>query len=293
MSKRGLLLQIFFCFFMINPCYGLDWKKLHERADKTDLPAALFSVQQDNGSIDNLYVLGLVYLSRHKDKEAGEVFNKITALSPGVIEAKWGLAEVLRRQHKNEESEKLLNEVINSSPEFSPVYISLGYLKYRQMDFNQAVRLAGKVLEQGETRVDQTNHVRVHLLRAGAKGMIAHYGGVFSKFINGTAVLPDLKAAEKAQPDNALVKFGLGSFYMLAPAFAGKDMKKAEEYLKKAVTNDPLFADSYVRLGQLYKIKGDDAKYKEYLGKALKIDPGNDLALDISSGRCRFICVTN
>jgi len=243
--------------------------------------------------VDSLYVLGLVYLNLHKDKEAGEVFNKITALSPKAIEAKWGLAEVLRRQHKNEESEKLLNEVINSDPEFSPVYISLGYLKYRQMDFNQAVRLSGKVLEQGEVKVDQTNHVRAHLLRAGAKGMIAHYGGLLSKFINGTAVLPDLKAAEKMQPDNALVKFGLGSFYLLAPSFAGKDMKKAEEYLKEAVVNDPLFADSYVRLGQFYKIKGDSVKYKEYLGKALEIDPGNDLALDISSGRCKFICVIN
>jgi len=287
------VLMIIFCLFIINPCYGLEWKRLHERADKVDLSGALSSVQKENGSVDSLYVLGLVYLNLHKDKEAGEVFNKITALSPKAIEAKWGLAEVLRRQHKNEESEKLLNEVINSDPEFSPVYISLGYLKYRQMDFNQAVRLSGKVLEQGEVKVDQTNHVRAHLLRAGAKGMIAHYGGLLSKFINGTAVLPDLKAAEKMQPDNALVKFGLGSFYLLAPSFAGKDMKKAEEYLRKAVTNDPLFADSYVRLGQLYKIKGDSAKYKEYLGKALEIDPGNDLALDISSGRCKFICVTN
>lgn len=293
MNKRELLSLVIICFSIANPCYGLDWKKLHEVADKINLSGALFSVQAEPGSLDKLYLLGLTYLSLHKDKEAGEIFNKIIVLSPGSIEAEWGLAEVLRRQHKNDQSEKLLNQVIKSDPGFSPAYISLGYLKYRQMDFNQAVRLAGKVLEQGEVKVDQTNHVRAHLLRAGAKGMIAHYGGVLSKLINGTAVLPDLRAAEKIQPDNALVKFGLGSFYLLAPSFAGKDIKKAEEYLKKAIDYDPLFADSYVRLAQLYKIKGDSAKYKEYLGRALEIDPGNDLALDISSGRCKFICVTN
>ncbi len=121
--------------------------------------------------------------------------------------------------------------------------------------------------------------------------MIAHYGGPLSKIINGTAVLPSLKAAEKLQPESAGVKFGLGSFYLLAPTLAGGDLERAEAYLKKAIEIDPLFVDAYVRLGQLYKIKGDSVRYNEYLNKALKIDSQNELALDIKNGKCKFICL--
>jgi Tfp pilus assembly protein PilF len=125
---------------------------------------------------------------------------------------------------------------------------------------------------------------------SGAKGMIAHYGGPLSKLINGTAVLPNLKKAQVLQPNSAAVMFGLGSFYLLAPPLAGGNLGKAEEYLKKAITIDPFFADAYVRLGQFYKIKGDNQKYSFYLNKALEIDPQNELANDIYSGKCKFIC---
>lgn len=85
--------------------------------------------------------------------------------------------------------------------------------------------------------------------------------------------------------------FGMGSFYLLAPAIAGGSLDKAEEYLKKAINTDPLFADSYVRIGQLYKLKGDNEKYEMYLNKAFEVDPLNELASDIKSGRCGFICI--
>jgi tetratricopeptide (TPR) repeat protein len=200
------------------------------------------------------------------------------------------MAEVLRRQHKLGESEKLLNEVTKLNPEFSPAYISLAYIKYIQFNFNEGVKLAGKVLSQGEKKVDRSNRVRAYLLLGGIKGTIAHYGGPISKLINGTSVLSNLKAAEVLQFGSAEVKLGLGSFYLLAPSFAGGDIGKAEEYLKKAIEIDPLLADSYVRLGQIYKARGDNAKYEAYLRKALEIDPQNELAIDISSGKCKFIC---
>jgi protein O-GlcNAc transferase len=274
----------------INLSYGLDWKKLHEKADNMNLSNALADVRAESNSLDGLYVLGLVYLNLHKDKEAGEVFNKILTLDPKVSEAKWGMAEVLRRQHQPEKSEELLSDVLKTSPDFPASYITLAYIRYTQMNFNEAVRLANMVLGIGEKNVDKSNHVRAHLLYGGTKGMIAHYGGPLSKIVNGTSVLPSLRVAEKLQPDSAEVKFGLGSFYLLAPSLAGGDLEKAEEYFKKAIEIDPFFADAYVRLGQLYKIKGDNVRYNEYLKKALEIDPQNELALDISSGKCKFIC---
>lgn len=291
MLKRSVLFFVAFYFLGVNLSYALDWKRLHEKADNMTLSDILADVKARPDSVNDLYVLGLVYLNLHKDKEAGEAFNKVLTLDPKVIEAKWGKAEVLRRQHQPRKSEELLREILKQNPDFSPASITLAYIRYIQINFKGAVISAMTVLKQGEKNVDQSSHVRAHLIYGGTKGMIAHYGGPFSKIVNGTAVLPSLKAAERLQPESAGVKFGLGSFYLLAPSLAGGDLERAEAYLKEAIGIDPLFADAYVRLGQFYKIKGDSVRYNEYLNKALEIDPQNELALDIKNGTCKFICL--
>ena len=291
MPKKIVLFLITLSLFQTSLCYGLDWKRLYEKADNSNLSDALSIVKTKPDSINDLYVLALVYLNLHKDKEAEEVFVKVMTLDPEMIEAKWGIAEVLRRQHKLDESEELLKEVIKSNPEFSPAYINLAYIMCIRMDFNEVARLAGKVLRQREKKVDRSNRVRAYLLFGGAKGIIAYHGGLLSKIINGTNVLRSLKTAEQLQPNSLWVRYVMGTFYLLVPSLAGGDIVKAEEYLKQAIEIDPLFADPYVRLGQIYKAKGDNAKYKEYINKALEIDPQNELAIDISSGRCKFMCI--
>ena len=122
--------------------------------------------------------------------------------------------------------------------------------------------------------------------------MLAYYGGPFAKMLHGTAIFPNLKKAERLQPDSPAVLFGLGSFYFLSPKIIGGNINKAEEYLKKAIAGDPLFVDAYVRLAQVYKNKGEREKYNEYMQKAMKIDPENALAFDEKSGKCKFICIS-
>lgn len=291
MKEKITLLIVFHCLFCFELCFGMDWARLHEEADKKSLPGALSAVRMNPESKEDLYTLGMVYLNLHKDKDAGEIFQELLALEPDLKEAKWGSAEVLRRQHRLEESEKALEEIIKSDLHFSPAYISKAYIRYMHGDFNEAVKLAAFVLKEGRHKVDLSNYVRALLLLGGAKGIIAHYGGPLSKIINGTAVLPNLKKASALQPDSPGVLFGLGSFYLLAPHFAGGDRRLAEEYLQKTINADPFFADPYVRMAQLYKLKGDNNKYQAYLNKALEIDPLNELALDVNRGTCRFICV--
>jgi tetratricopeptide (TPR) repeat protein len=269
----------------------MDWKALHERSDVMTFKEAQVQVENDPSSREKLYVLGLVCFKLHNDTLALDSFNKMLVVDPASREAKWGVAEVLRRQHKLEQSQKMLQEIIKEDPGFSPALNSLAFIRYRQMDLEEAVRLVLKVIERGRAGTDTSNYVRAVLIYAGTKGMIAHYGGPFSKIVNGTAVLPNIKKAQAIQPDAAEVYFGLGSFYFLAPAFVGGDMKLAKEYLEKAIAKEPLFADPYVRLAQVYKQMGDNAKFEEYLDKALKVDPGNELALDVKNGACKFICV--
>ncbi|MBM3255483.1 MAG: tetratricopeptide repeat protein [Candidatus Omnitrophica bacterium] len=280
-------------FFLCGDSYGLEWKDLHEQADKTSLYSALESLKKKPDSLENLYILGLTYLNIHKNQEAGEVFSKILRLYPQTIEARWGLAEVWRRQHSLDKSEALLSEIIKANPDFSPAYISLAYLKYMRMDFKESVALAYKVIRQGEKKVDLSNYTRAYLLVGGGRGMLAHYGGPISKISNGTAVLPNLKKAEALQPDSPGVLFGLGSFYFLAPGLAGGDKEKAFGYLEKAIQQDPLFADAYVRLAQFYKYKGDNDKHKAYLDKAAQIDPQNGLLLDALNNKCKFVCLSD
>lgn len=292
MIKRIIILFAFTFFFNYGIASALDWKKLHEEADVTNFPQAQTMVRDNPGSADKLYLLALVCLNLHKDREAGEYFNKIIALDPKAYQAQWGIAEVLRREHKIEKSEQLLNEVIKQDSGFSPAYITLGYIKYTQLDFNRAVKLASFVIDQGRDNVDISNYTRAYLLYAGSKGMLANLGGPLAKIISGTAVLPNLKRAEKMQPESAAVLFGLGSFYFLAPKIAGGNIQKAQNYLERALRADPMFADAYVRLSQVYKIQGDKLRSAEYLAKAAKIDPGNQLLKDAASGECKFICVT-
>lgn len=285
------ILSFIICSIIINPSYALDWKSLHEEADKKSIEEVVKIQKAYPDSMENLYVLGLFYLNKHMDKKAEMVFNEMLVKEAGSIEARWGLAEVLRRAHKLEKSENILKEIISNQPSFSPAYISLAYIKYTKMKFDDSVAYAYKVIKQGKENVDLTNYVRAYLIAAGAKGMIAYYGGPFSKIINGSGIFSKLKKAQKLSPGYAGVLFGMGSFYLLAPVFTGGDIKKAEDYLQKAIAADPSFADAYVRLSQVYQRKGDSQEAQIYLKKALQIDPGNELAVDIMNGSCKFICV--
>lgn len=289
--------RLFFVVFLFVLCWhsridALDWKALHEQADAGSMDDALSASRKSPNSIEKSYVLALVYLNNHKDREAEQVFRDILKIEPGLAEAKWGLAEVFRRQKKSKESHRLLSEIIKTNPGFSPAYITLAYLKYREGKFQETVKLVLKVRKQGREQVDLSNYTRSYLVYAGAKGMIASKAGPLSKLINGTQVLPNLKKAEKLQPASQAVMFGLGSFYFLAPAIAGGSQEKALRYLKKAVEIDPLFVDAYVRIAQVYKTRGEAQTYRYYMKKAFDIDPENELYKDETAGICLFNCVT-
>lgn len=287
-----LLVVIFFCNCLIDRVFALEWKPLHERADNETMSSALVFAGENKNSLESLYLLGLVYLNAYKIKEAQEMFEDILRRSPQAPEALWGLAEVYRRRHMLDESEKMLERIIREKPDYSPAYISLAYLRYTRKDFKSSMLLANKVIKQGSENVDLSNFTRAHLVLSGNKGMLAHYGGPLAKVSHGLQVFSYLKKAESLQPHSPAVYFGLGSFYLLAPSIAGGNLEKAEELLLETIRKDPMFTDAYVRLGQLYKVKGDIQKYQEYIDKALQIDPGSELALDIKNGTCDFICVS-
>lgn len=283
--------MLIFCLAWVVKAYCLDWKAMHEAAGKEDLNLAQVKFEADGSrSLDDLYEAGLACLNQHRNDEAENIFNKIIEFDSQYYPAKWGIAEVLRRKHQLDEAQRITKEVIREHADFSPAYITLAYIEYLKLNLDQAVNLALLVIKRGAKNVDLSNFSRAYLIYGGAKGLIAHRGGPLAKMFNGTLVLPALKKAQKLQPDSAVIFLGLGGFYVLAPGFAGGDLDKGIGLLQKAIKVDPNLADAYARLAQAYKIKGEPAKYAEYLNKALEIDPENELALDTQSQECKYAC---
>ncbi|MBN3040397.1 MAG: hypothetical protein JW867_04655 [Candidatus Omnitrophica bacterium] len=287
--KTKIILLFFLIVFSLSS-FAFDWKNIHDQSDSADLDDVLRKYEASPDSLEILYLLGLINLSLYKDDRAESFFIKMMKIEPDSFQAKWGVAEVLRRRHQVSQSQEILEEIIDSYPDYSPAYVSLAYIKFNQKNFNESVKLAVSVIKQGRKRVDSSNYARAHLIYAGAEGMIAHYSNPLAKIIHGARVMPNLKKAQSIKPDTAMVYFGLGTFYLLAPHIVGGDIEKASGYLHKTVEIDPNFADAYVRLAQVYKTKGDIKSYKSYLDKALLIDPQNVLANDIKTNTCDFIC---
>lgn len=283
--KRALVLLLIFVF-CARCGWAMDWVRLNEKASRMKPEEINIGV---SGGEEELYVGALVLLRYHKNDEAEALFKRMLKLDSSSVYAKWGMAEVMRRRHRLKESEEALKDCIKRDPKYYPALLTLSSVRYLHGDFNSSSRLAIKVLSDKEN-VDSANYVRALVIYGGSKGMIAHHAGPLSKAINGTAVLPALKKAERLDPDSAFVAMGLGVFYLFAPGVIGGDPERSKPYLHKAVENDPLLADAYVRLAQAYKASGDDGKYREYLEKARSIDPGNELLEDVTGGKCLFIC---
>ncbi|MCF7873351.1 MAG: tetratricopeptide repeat protein [Candidatus Omnitrophica bacterium] len=286
-----VFLFVFIGIVTFNLCFGLNWINLHNQADKINLEQAKEEVLASSDSIPELYTLALAYLNQYEAKKAKKSFEKILNLDSSNLMAKWGQIESLRRLHQCSSCIKELENIIKKKPSFAPAYITLAYLYYTNMDFETTSRLCYKVIKMGKDKVDTSNYLRALGLFAGAKGMIAHYGGPLSKVINGRSVMPYLQKAKKMDPDSPIVYFGLGSYYMLIPPIFGRNLEKSQYYLQKAIDSDPKFADIYVRLAQVYRAQGNMDKYDQYLNKALDIDPKNELALDIKTRKCDFICI--
>ncbi len=270
---------------------SLDWVNLHQEAVSLGVREAEQIRKKNPYSLSSLYLLALTYLENYKIDLAEETFQKGAKIDSDNSFFRWGKIECSRRKYQCQDCKLKLTQIIEENPGFAPAYVTLAYLHYRDKDFDRTARLTYQVIRMGQDSVDQVNYIRALGLFAGAKGMAAHYGGLLSKVINGRLVMPYLQRAKRIDPGSAVVKFGLGSYYLLAPAIFGRDFDKAKDYLTRAIEADPNFADIYVRLAQVYKVKRDLVKYDQYLNKALEIDPKNHLALDIKKGICNFICV--
>ncbi|MFH1062187.1 MAG: TRAP transporter TatT component family protein [Candidatus Omnitrophota bacterium] len=285
---------IFICgiiFWVANVAFCLPWQILHEQADNLTVDSAKLGLKNNPNDLNNLYVLGLTYLNIYNHIQAKSVFEQMIAISPDLVEGKWGIAEALRREYQIDISQKMLEEIVARQPDFFPAFISLSYIKFNLKEYDQSAKLSDRVIRRGQKTADIHTLTRAYLIFAGAKGMIAHNGGLLSAVINGSPVYTNIKRARSLMPESPEVYYGLGCFYFLAPAAYGGNIAKAKECLEKAIELDPELIDAYVRLAQVYKLSGDRNKFDYYLNLAISKEPKSFLANDIKNNTCDFICL--
>ncbi len=226
-------------------------------------------------------MLAVNLLTRRLDDEAEKWFRITAELTENSPETQWGIAEIYRRRRLFSESIALLEDVLEKKPDFAPALVTKAYIHFEKGNYTQAVRLARRIISM-EEKTDRANLIRAHLIAGGAMGSAAMESFVFGRISRGLAARSHLRQARELDPDYPGVLFAWGSYYLMAPRLAGRDITKAKKYLYDALAKDPGFADIHATIAKLYFIKGNFELYEKYAAQAEILDPGNRIIKEIN-----------
>jgi tetratricopeptide (TPR) repeat protein len=253
---------------------AFDWKELHEKEYWSSFEEIL-TQKESIPSVENYYMLGLAYLTKHDADNAEKMFEYVLKKYPNNMPAFWGIGEVCRRRYMQYECISILDDIIEIDPSFAPAKISKAFILYWEDKFNKVLDLCFDVLEQGEDNLDTGNRIKAHLLIAGARGRKAEKAVFFRKLDLGLGAMKHLREAKDLNPGDVGVLYAWGVFYLLAPGIIGGDMQKAEEMLMEANKVDPFFVDVYARLAQLFYKRNEIDLANYYITKAYELDSRN------------------
>ncbi|HQP10674.1 MAG TPA: hypothetical protein PKV41_04750 [Candidatus Omnitrophota bacterium] len=293
MRRLGLTLILLFLWEGVSGAAGLEanWIELHDRSMAISLAQAEAEAAASPEEFPANYILAVKYLEEFQWDRARAVFEKLRIGRPDCSLCAWGLADVESNQHRFAPAKTVLNNLIKQYPDFAPAYISLTKIAYMRQDWEEMIRLSAKVIRKGKDHCDRLSFAKAHAFFGAAKGMLFYFGGPWAKLKNGYASVRHLKIVEKLVPGSDIYYFSWGNYLAVSPKAFGGNLDKAQEYFLKTIALKPHFADAYARLAQVYRKKGDKKLYEEYLAKALAIDGQNELALDIKTGACHYICL--
>jgi tetratricopeptide (TPR) repeat protein len=221
----------------------------------------------------------LRYLKERNDLLAAQKAEVVLSVQPGNICALWAKAEIYRRAYDFNESKKILNRILAASPGYPPALITLAYIDYHDNRFREALSLLKQALNSAQ--LGREDKAIAYMLIGSVNAKRAKQGGLFNKIAYGTRILGYFEKARAFAPGLAEVRLGLGSFYLLAPRIAGGNIDLAIEELKRAVDLAPDFATANARLAQAYREKGDMDKYNFYISRAKKLDPANEVVVEL------------
>lgn len=245
------------------------------------ISAALFSLYLNRAlAVEPSEVQSAIdLLKARKDNTACAMFEKILQQEPDNLQALWGKAELLRRSRKFKESEALLNQIFKIDPDNASALITLAYIRYMENNFDEALKIINRVLKLNN--LERENRALAFMMLGTINSGRSSKGWLFKKINYGLKIQSYFLKAKEIAPELPEVHLGLGTFYLKAPSLMGGNIDKSIEELETAVKLTPDFATANARLAQAYKKKGSMDKYQIYLQKAARLDPGNEVLLEL------------
>jgi tetratricopeptide (TPR) repeat protein len=230
--------------------------------------ASVFISRAESKAADNLEVLnaaGYVYFLQGVYPLAEAKFLKVLAKDPGNIDARYKLAQAFLKQNKYEAAEREFLDVITRDPKFAPAYRDIAEFYYTvarsgfksEEYFAKAKEYALKYRQLvGD---DQVANVRYAAL--------LYFTGSYAECVTEVdKLMIDLNLANNLSLKRLRA-------YSLAEIGKHEESKKAMEDILSTLKEEDKAALDFKTLGIAYLGMGNDAKAKENLDKAIKLDP--------------------
>src|SRR5215475_13290394 len=145
-------------------------------------------------------------------------------------------------------------QVLKEDPKHIPSRFNLAVCYAKTGKADEAIAAYRTLLDQNDTIYEARVNLALLLEQSGKR---AEAGEQFEK-------------ALALRPDDIQAELNLGMFYL-----RGNDVDKAYPHLKAAEEKGISTADLYIALNEAEHSRKNEAKSREYLGKALALDPAN------------------
>jgi Flp pilus assembly protein TadD len=248
---------------------GFNLALLQYRSDQPE--AALRTVEElishgaKPGEIWNLQ--GWIHNRLGRQDQAIASFRQALAAEPARADHYLDLSTVLMNAADWLSAERVVSEGIEKNVEKDRLYVQMGLLYRRNNDLRLAETWYQRALEVNPANEAAYITLAHLLLVAGREG----------------EALTLMEKALKRLPTSALLHYIYGSL-LLETATQGETeetarVEKARLVLEKALTLNPVFANTHYRLARLFLLQGDEEKAEKYLERACSLNPKDAEAL--------------
>jgi tetratricopeptide (TPR) repeat protein len=214
------------------------------------------ALRDDPSSAEARYGTGSVYLQQHKNRDAAELFQRVTkshAAYPDTIPNAWNnLGLVATREGRMSDAIASFSETLRLNPDHLVALNNLGNAYREQKQWEQA----RETLERA--------------VRVGPKDAEAHYslGMVYAQVGDTDHAYEHLQRALELRPDYPEALNNLGVLYLRTHR-----RDEAVAGFEKCIRVAPAFDQSYVNLAKVYALEGTPEKARAVLLDLLKQHP--------------------
>jgi len=210
---------------------------------------------------------GINHLYADRFANAVQVFQKILAVNPNVIEATYWLGQTYLDMDENDAARQLYDKALQLNGNAPLFLVGRGHVHLLDKKIEQARQMFEAAITISRTRKGDDPVVLNAVGRANVDGKEGNF----------QYAIQVLEQALQRDPKNAEIALNLGNAYRKANPGAGGG--KAYEYYQMALQLNPKFVYPYIRVAKLFETQKNWDFVLENLTKAIEIDPNFSLAL--------------